>query len=128
MDGGVSKPPLPFRVDWCGSPHPQAAKIGVRDVQLGNGAVVIDVPNSYEIVVDSDLARFRRDRGLVTALKYVLDQKSNQPSQHTKHLLAAFAASHPQISVIYQDLLVAISRYTCLLEVKASVESSDKAK
>jgi hypothetical protein len=88
----------------------------------------MDVPNRYEIIVDSDLDRFRRERGLVTALKYVLDQKSNQPSQHTKPLLAAFAASHPQILVICQELLIALARYTFLLEVKASVEYSGEAK
>jgi hypothetical protein len=115
-------------VDWCGSAPKQAAKIGVQDVRHGNGVVVLDVPNRYEMVVDSDLARFRRERGLVTALKYVLDQKSNQPSQHTKHLLAAFAASHPQIFVIYQELLIALARYTFLLEVKPSVQYSGKAK
>jgi hypothetical protein len=73
---------------------------GVQDIQLGNGVVVLNVPNRYKIVVDSDLARFRRERGLVTALKDVLNRKSNQPTQHIKHLLAAFAASHPQISVM----------------------------
>ena len=51
----------------------------------------------YKMIVDSDLARFRRERGLVTALKDVLNRKSSQPTQHTKHLLAAFAASHPHI-------------------------------
>ncbi len=105
----VAFPSLRFPSDWIGvvpAHLQQAAKIGVRDVRLGNGVVVLDVPNRYEMVVDSDLARFRRERGLVKALKYVLDQKSNQPSQHAKHLLAAFAASHPQISVIYQELLI----------------------
>ena len=48
-------------------------KKGVQDIQLGNGVVVLNVPNRYKIVVDSDLARFRRERGLVTALKDVLN-------------------------------------------------------
>ena len=103
-------------------------KKGVRDIQLGNGVMVLDVPNRYEIVVDSDLAHFRRERGLVTALKDVLNRKLNQPTQHTKHLLAAFAASHPQISVMYQELLISLAHYTFLLEVKASVEYRGKAK
>jgi hypothetical protein len=59
---------------------------GVHDIQLRNGVVVLNVPNRYKIVIDSDLARFRRERGLVTALKDV-NQKYNQPTQHTKHLL-----------------------------------------
>jgi hypothetical protein len=90
--------------------------------------VVLNVPNRYKIVVDSDLARFRRERGLVTALKDVINRKSNQPTQHTKHLLAAFTASHPQILVTYQELLISLARYTFLLEVKASVKYSGKAK
>jgi hypothetical protein len=89
-------------------------KKGVRDIKLGNGVVVFDVPDRYEIVLDSDLARFRRERGLVTALKEVLGRSNNQPTQYTKHLLAAFAASHPQISVMYQELLISLARYTFL--------------
>jgi hypothetical protein len=103
-------------------PTKDSSKFKVRNIQLGNGVVILDVPTKYELVVDSDLARFRRERGLATALKDVLDQKTNRPSQHTKHLLAAFAASHPQISVIYQELLIALGRYTFLLEVKASID------
>jgi hypothetical protein len=63
----------------------------------------------------------------ITGLKQTLNN-SSQPTQHTKHLLAAFAASHPQISIIYQGLLITLARYTFLLEVKAVVEYSGKAK
>jgi hypothetical protein len=61
-------------------------------------------------------------------LKKTLNNNSSQPTQHTKHLLAAFAASHPQISVIYQELFIALTHYTFLLEIKAVVENSGKAK
>jgi hypothetical protein len=107
---------------------PAPPKIGVPDIQLGNGVVIHDVPMKYEFVVDSNLARFRRERGLVTALKDVPDQKTNRPSQHAKHLLAAFAASHPQILFIYQELLIALARYTFLLEIKACIDNNGKAK
>jgi hypothetical protein len=62
------------QVDWSVS---REAKKGVRDIQLGNCLVVLDVPNRYDLVVDSDLPCFRKERGLVTASKDVLDQKSN---------------------------------------------------
>jgi hypothetical protein len=96
----VAFPSLRFPVKLIGV-FPWAAKKGVRDIQLGNGIVVLYVSNRYDLVVNSDMARFRRERGLVTALKDVLNQKSDQPLQHTKHIFAAFAASHPQISVMY---------------------------
>ncbi len=124
----VAFPSLTFPLEWIAVCPQLGKKKGVQDIELGNGVVVFDIPNRYTLVVDSDLARFRRERGLVTALKYVLNQKSSQPSQHTKHLLAAFAASHPQISVIYQELLIALARNTFLLEVKGAVEYSSKAK
>jgi hypothetical protein len=89
-----------------------------RHLRYTTWVVIHDVPTKYDFVVDSDLACFRRERGWsVTELKYVLDQKTNQPSLNTKHLLAAFTASHPQISVIYQKLLIALAHYTFLLEV-----------
>ena len=39
-----------------------------------------------------------------------------------------FAASHPQISVVHQEMLVAIAPHVFLLETKAGLELSDKAK
>jgi hypothetical protein len=85
---------------------------GESTIQLGNRLVVLlDVPSRYDlVVVGSDMAHFRRVRGLVTAHKDVLHQKTSQPLQHTKHLFAAFAASHPQISVIYQELLISLAK------------------
>jgi hypothetical protein len=77
------------------------ANKGVQNMKLENGVVIHDIPTKYEFVVDSDLACFRRERGLVTALNDVLNQNTSRPLQHTKHLLAAFAASHPQNSIIY---------------------------
>jgi hypothetical protein len=124
----VAFPSPGFPLEWIALFPQLAKKKGVRDIELENGVVVFDVPDRYTLVVVSDLARFRRERGLVTALKYGLNQKSNQPSQHTKHLLAAFAASHPQISVIYQELFIALARYTFLFEVKGALEYSGKAK
>jgi hypothetical protein len=85
-------PSLPFPVKFIGV-LPGEAKKGVGDIQLGNGLVVLDVPNRFNLIVDSNLARFRRERESVTALKGVLDQKLNQPSPHTKHMFAAFLAA-----------------------------------
>ena len=48
----------------------------------------------------------------------------NIPSICLLHLLPAI----PKISVMYQELLISLARYTFLLEVKASVEYSGKAK
>jgi hypothetical protein len=116
----VAFPSLRFPLEWIALCPQLAKKKGIQVIKLGNGVVVFDVLNGYTLVVDSNLACFRRERGLVMALKYVLNQKSNQLSEHTKHLLAAFAASH--LSVIYQELLIALAWYAFLLEVKGAVE------
>ena len=39
-----------------------------------------------------------------------------------KHIFAAFAASHPQVSTVNQEILIALARYTFLLELKAQTE------
>jgi hypothetical protein len=69
-----------------------------------------------------------KERAFYTGLKKTLNNNSNQPTEHTKHLFAAFTASHPPISVIYQEILIAVACYTFLLEIKALVENSGKAK
>jgi hypothetical protein len=75
LEGCVSKPEIPL--EWSAVCPQLAKKKGVRDIELGNGVVVFDVLNlRYTLVAGSDLARFRRERGLVMALKYVLNQKS----------------------------------------------------
>ena len=73
-------------------------------------------------------SQFLKERAFFASLKKNLNSNSNQPTPHTRHLFAAFAASHPQISVIYQEMLIALARCTFLLEIKASLEFSGKAK
>ena len=62
----VAFPSLTFPLEWIAVCPQLGKKKGVRDIELGNGVVVFDIPNRYTLVVDSDLARFRRERGLAT--------------------------------------------------------------
>jgi hypothetical protein len=85
--------------------------------------------SNLKVTINKNLGtQFLKQRVFITGLKKTLNNNSSQPTQHTKHLLAVFAASHPQISVIYQELLIALACYTFLLEVEAFVEYSSKAK
>jgi hypothetical protein len=56
------------------------------------------------------------------------EEKSQSQQQPTHSTHQAFAARHSQISVIYQELLIALTCFTFLLEVKAVVEYGGKAK
>jgi hypothetical protein len=47
---------------------------------------------------------------------------ANQPTNHMRHLLGAFAASHLQISTMYQEQIITLARMSLLLEVKAVAE------
>jgi hypothetical protein len=121
----MSKSPLaPQPTTEQGHQHSVQVDCG-RDVQLSSGHVVSNVPINYCLVVNSDLSRFRRDRAFVSALKKVVSMRQNTPTSHTRHLLGAFAASHPQISTIYQEQIIALARFSLLLEVKAVVEYGD---
>jgi hypothetical protein len=55
-------------------PPPQP-KIGVRDIQLGNGVVIHDVPTKYEFVVDSDLATGLKLPAKIQLLKQDMEEK-----------------------------------------------------
>jgi hypothetical protein len=64
-----------------------------HDARLPSGVIVANVPSNCSLVVKNDLSRFRRDRAIVDALKKVMALKKNQPTNHARHLLGAFAAS-----------------------------------
>ena len=93
-----------------------------RDVQLSSGHVVCNVPMNYSLLANNDLSRFRRERVIVNAMKKVMSFKNNQPTSRTHHLLGAFAASHPQISTMHQEQIIALARMSLLLEVRAVAE------
>jgi hypothetical protein len=94
-----------------------------HDVRLPSGHIVSNLPNNYTLVVKNDLARFRRDRAFMNAMKKVIRFKQNQPTNHTRHLFGAFAGSHPQIATMYLEQIIALARHSLLLEVKAVCES-----
>jgi hypothetical protein len=96
---------------------------GVRDIPLRYGRTVYNVPIGYDLIFRNNLSRFQKERAIVNALKKVMGFKQNQPTNHTRHLLGAFAASHPQISTMYQEQIIALARISLLLEVKAVVEN-----
>jgi hypothetical protein len=73
--------------------------------------------------ISNNLSRFQKDRAIVNALKKMMGFKQNQPTNCTHHLLGAFVAAHPQISVNCQELMIAFPQKSLLLEVKAVVES-----
>jgi hypothetical protein len=88
-----------------------------------------DCSTKSKVAINKNLeSQLLKERAFFSGLKKALNSNHNQPTQHTKHLLAAFAASHPQILMIYQEMLISLARYTFLLEVKAVVEYSGKAK
>jgi hypothetical protein len=66
-------------------------------------------------------SQFLKERAFYTGLTKTLNNNSNQPTEHTKHLFAAFAASHPQISVIYQEILI-----SCMLQLPVGGKSDSR--
>jgi hypothetical protein len=86
-------------------------------------------PSRSKVEINKNLeSQFLKERAFFASLKKILNSGSNQLTPHTRHLLATFAASHPHISVIYQEMLNALARYKLLLEIKAGLEFSGKAK
>ena len=56
---------------------------------------------------------------IVRALKMVLDHKRTNSTLYEQRLLAGWLASWPQVAISNQELLLALERYSLLLEMKA---------
>jgi hypothetical protein len=128
----VAFPSLRFPVELIGlypasksplveAPHQRPPALRSQPTNDDSSKLKVAINKNFE-------SKLMKERAFFMSLKKVLSHSSNQPTQHTKHLLAAFAASHPQISVIYQEMLISLARYTFLLEVKAVLDCSGKAK
>jgi hypothetical protein len=94
-----------------------------RDVRLPSGVIVVNVPSNCSVAVKNDLSRFTRDQAIVDALKKATAMKKNQPTNHTRHSLGAFAALHPQMATMHQEQIGALAQSSLLLEPKAVCES-----
>jgi hypothetical protein len=66
--------------------------------------------------------KFYQDLWNDRKMKKVMRLKNNQPTGRTRHLLGAFAASHPQIPTMHQEQIIALARMSLLLEVKTVAE------
>jgi hypothetical protein len=64
----------------------------------------------------------KKDSLLVKALQAVLHRKSTVSTLFERRLLAGWSASHPQVATANQEQLLALGRYSLLLEIKAECE------
>jgi hypothetical protein len=60
-----------------------------------------------------------KERAFFQALKATVARDQTESTAQTCRILAEFAASHPQVSVMHQEILISLARFTFLLEVEA---------
>jgi hypothetical protein len=60
-----------------------------------------------------------KERAFFQAMKAAVGQDQTKSNATTRCILAGFVASHPQVSVMHQEILISLARYTFLLEVQA---------
>jgi hypothetical protein len=59
----------------------------------------------------------------VKALQTVLNQKRTNTTLFERRLLAGWSASHPQVAAGNQEQMLALGRYSLLLEMKAECKN-----
>jgi hypothetical protein len=75
---------------------------------------------NLKVAINKNLeSQLLKEQAFLKALKATVAREQTESTPQTRRLLAAFAASHPQVSVMYQETLIALARYTFLLEVQA---------
>ena len=68
---------------------------------------------NLKVAIDKNLeSQLLKERAFLKALKATVAREQTESTPETHRLLAAFAASHPQVSVIHQEVLIALARYT----------------
>jgi hypothetical protein len=86
---------------------------------LPSGHVVKDIPFCYELYTSSAWSARKKDSMIFRALKTVLDHKRTNSTLYKRRLLAGWSASRPQVATSNQAQLLALGRYSLLLEMKA---------
>jgi hypothetical protein len=75
---------------------------------------------NLKVAINKNLeSQLLKERAFLKALKATVTREQTESTPQTRGLLAAFTASHPQVSVMYQEILIALAQYTFLLEVQA---------
>jgi hypothetical protein len=75
---------------------------------------------NFKVAINKNLkSQLLKEWAFPKALKATVAQEQTESTPQTRCLLAAFAASHPLVSVMYQEILMALAGYTFLLEVQA---------
>jgi hypothetical protein len=76
--------------------------------------------SNLKVAINKNLeTQLLKERAFLKALKATVAREQTESTPQTRRLLAAFAASNPQVSVMHQEILIALARYTFLLEVQA---------
>jgi hypothetical protein len=60
-----------------------------------------------------------KERAFSKVLKATVTWEQIKSTHQARRLLVAFTASHPQVSVIHQEILIALAWYTSLWDVQA---------
>ena len=83
------------------------------------------VPSRFVVVHKGTLGSYKKERIIARTIEKVCTRQNNSPTHHTRHLFAAFAAGHLQISPIHQEHLIALARYALVVELKAACQEKD---
>jgi hypothetical protein len=125
-------PNLPFPENFQALPIPPAEpekKIGryvLNDLKLPSGHVIKDLPGNYFCVDAGQYGRLKQASRIVKAFSNHLCYERNQSSKLSKTMNAAVTSAFPTVPTTAQEIIIAFSRYTFLLDVQAQLEPSHK--
>jgi hypothetical protein len=116
----------------------------VKDVTLPNGHVVRDVPGNYKLVHDRQHGMYEAERAIVNCmrrlfsrkeacpteftklLRRLFSRKEACPTEFTKLLHAAFASAYPTVPTETQQVLISLSRFTLMLEMREQLRPEEE--
>jgi hypothetical protein len=124
--GGPTLPSLRFPVEFIGlcpaAKSPLVAAPHQSDPQPPTPSTHQPTTNSsrLKVAINRNLeSQLLKERAFFQALKATVAQDQTESTATTHRILAGFLASHPQVSVMHQEILISLARYAFLLEVRA---------
>jgi hypothetical protein len=119
-------PSLRFPVELIGlcpvAKSPLVAAPHQSDPQTPTPSTHQPTPNSSRLKVAINRyleSQLLKERAFFQAMKATVARDQTESTATTRRILAGFVASHPQVSVMHQEILISLARYTFLLEVQA---------
>jgi hypothetical protein len=114
--------PLQYQTPAPPEPEKKIGRHLLNDYKLPSGHVIKDLPGNYCVVEAGQYGHLKQALRIVKAFSKHLALERARSSKLSKTINAAVTSALPTVPTTAQEIIIAFSRYTFLLDVKAQLD------